>query len=57
MLYNGMLYLLFRTKVKVESDCDDDILSCSQMVYDCYPTERTNRVRTGMALPADNVRN
>ncbi|XP_072517573.1 probable helicase senataxin isoform X2 [Salminus brasiliensis] len=32
------------TRVKEEPDSDDDdMMSCSQIVYDCYPTERANR--------------
>ncbi|MCJ8741079.1 hypothetical protein PDJAM_G00066540 [Pangasius djambal] len=31
------------TRVKVEPENDDDPFSCSQIVYDCYATERTNR--------------
>ncbi|KAI4892650.1 hypothetical protein NFI96_025055 [Prochilodus magdalenae] len=30
-------------RVKVEPEHDDDMTSCSQMVYDYYPTERVNR--------------
>ncbi|KAF7696811.1 hypothetical protein HF521_005229 [Silurus meridionalis] len=31
------------TRVKVEPENDDDLISCSQIVYGCYATERTSR--------------
>ncbi|XP_037401751.1 probable helicase senataxin isoform X2 [Pygocentrus nattereri] len=31
------------TMVKEEPVSDDDMISCSQIVYDCYPTEQANR--------------
>uniref|UniRef100_W5UB54 Putative helicase senataxin n=1 Tax=Ictalurus punctatus TaxID=7998 RepID=W5UB54_ICTPU len=31
------------TRVKEETENHDDLLSCSQIVYDCYATERTSR--------------
>ncbi|KAL7853299.1 hypothetical protein AOLI_G00201430 [Acnodon oligacanthus] len=31
------------TMVKKEPESDDDMISCSQIVYDCYPTEQANR--------------
>ncbi|KAF5899480.1 putative helicase senataxin isoform X1, partial [Clarias magur] len=31
------------TRVKVEPENDDDLISCSQIVYDCYTEERTSR--------------
>ncbi|TSK72033.1 putative helicase senataxin [Bagarius yarrelli] len=31
------------TRVKAEAENHDDLLSCSQIVYDCYTTERASR--------------
>lgn len=31
--------------VKVEPEYDDNVVTCSQMVYDCYASEKQSHVR------------
>lgn len=42
------IYLFFLIKsrmVKEEPEYDDNMVTCSQMVYDCYASEKPNQVR------------
>ncbi|XP_062867427.1 probable helicase senataxin [Trichomycterus rosablanca] len=45
------------SRVKVEPDIDDDPVSCSQMVYDCYAKERKSRSSEWALNRVDNGSN
>ncbi len=42
-LFNQMFFM-HSGMVKVEPEYDDNMVTCSQMVYDCYASEKPNQV-------------
>ncbi|XP_066501655.1 probable helicase senataxin isoform X2 [Hoplias malabaricus] len=45
------------TRVKVEPKSDDDMVACSQIVYNCFPTERTTRTSVWSSNTGENYVN
>lgn len=43
-LFN-FFFLIKSRMVKEEPEYDDNVVTCSQMVYDCYASEKMNQVR------------